>query len=238
MHLGTRQDLNITNGDQEMWNILFKKIIDIYPDIKAVYSFALVEERKSNQNFFERYPKNVFYYSRSEPFLPFQKIYKSDKTWRKYLPEIDALLLKIETGHVRIPTDLESTTDGLHTVLTVVQGSDFKVGDILVGSIQAKDFRGRNKQYGGDFFRARSICFIFIFSCFIHAFLVRKRCSVCFIVHWVWRLRTFHFNIYSENLSIKSFNNQVCCVDTNGKSLKNFIALQEGKCAFFVTWLS
>jgi len=150
---------------------------------KLLIVLLLWKRENQIKNFFERYPKSGFYYLRSEPFLPLQKIYKSEKTWRKYLPEIDALLLKIETGHVRIPTDLESTTDGLHTVLTVVQGSDFKVGDVLVGSIQAKDFRGRNKQYGGDFFRARSVCFIFIFSCFIHAFLVRKYCSVCFIVH-------------------------------------------------------
>jgi len=80
-----------------------------------------------------------------------------NEKWRKYMPETDRVLSQIESGIVRLSTDISSTTDANHTLLTVIKFSDLEVGDKLEGFIQARDYAGREKHYGGDYFRVRLV---------------------------------------------------------------------------------
>jgi len=123
------------------------------------------------QTFLEHTPKITSYYSISETNLSFHEKFMNERIWSKYLLEIDALLSKIEAGQAQIPTDLKRTTDGLHTVLTVTNVSGFEVGDVVEGFIQAKDHHGRNKKYGGDYFRARLLVCAVLFMLLHFLFL-------------------------------------------------------------------
>jgi len=82
--------------------------------------------------------------------------------WRESLPEIDKLLSEIETGHAKLASNLNSTTDGKQTELLIAKTTGFEVGDILKGFIQARDFNGKKKTHGGDYFRVRLVsnCFL------------------------------------------------------------------------------
>ena len=80
-----------------------------------------------------------------------------NKEWRKYMPETDRLLSQIEEGTVKIPKDIQFTTSAVHTELIVFKKIGFEVGDTFEGFIQARDYLGRNKVHGGDYFRVRFV---------------------------------------------------------------------------------
>ena len=121
--------------------------------------------------FLEYHPKISSYHSTSETNLSFHEKFMNERNWSKYLLEIDALLSKIEAGQAQIPTDMERTTDGLHTELSVTNASSFEVGDVVEGFIQAKDHYGRNKKHGGDYFRARLLADIVLFYFILFPFV-------------------------------------------------------------------
>ncbi|XP_004225908.2 NXPE family member 3-like [Ciona intestinalis] len=78
--------------------------------------------------------------------------------WRQYLPQLDAHLTKVESGFVKWPIDVRRTTSPNTTHLTVETGQGpMFVGDTLKATIIARDFDGKDKTYGGDYFIARLI---------------------------------------------------------------------------------
>jgi len=79
------------------------------------------------------------------------------KEWRRFMSETDRLLSQIEKGSVKIPKDIKFTTNAAHTELIASKSKGFEVGDKFEGFIQAKDHLGRNKPYGGDYFRVRFV---------------------------------------------------------------------------------
>ncbi|XP_076801307.1 NXPE family member 3-like isoform X2 [Clavelina lepadiformis] len=75
--------------------------------------------------------------------------------WKKYFPAIITSLKKYE---VQNPTrDPAAFTSETSTVSLETSNKAFKVGDVLVAHIQAKDRLNRSKTFGGDYFRARLI---------------------------------------------------------------------------------
>lgn len=75
--------------------------------------------------------------------------FNSETSWLALFPNMNHLISIMESKSQ--PLSIEQSTSASHTTI-VILGKDYKVGDTLVGLINAKDHKGNDKEYGGDFF--------------------------------------------------------------------------------------
>lgn len=71
-----------------------------------------------------------------------------ESSWVFLFPHIEHMIGQIQAR--KLPLEFTESTSAKHTTIDVIE-ANFEVGQILRASIQANDFHGNRKEYGGDF---------------------------------------------------------------------------------------